>query len=78
MSIDYVQGVLNAVRERVECGRMEMCQGPPTLPLVQYLLPGEKVPDIVSILQVLLACMFFILKKKKKLFPSEPFDLSET
>ncbi|PVD23319.1 hypothetical protein C0Q70_16587 [Pomacea canaliculata] len=46
MSIDYVQGVLNAVRERVECGRMEMCQGPPTLPLVQYLLPGEKVPDI--------------------------------
>ena len=48
MSIDYVQSVVNAVRERVECGRTELCQGPPTLPLCQYLLPGEQVPDIVS------------------------------
>nr|KAG5702071.1 hypothetical protein BaRGS_032320 [Batillaria attramentaria] len=46
MSIDYVQSVVNAVRERVECGRTELCPGPPTLPLCQYLLPGEQVPDI--------------------------------
>ena len=48
MSIDYVQTVVNAVRDRVECGRTELCPGPPTLPLCQYLLPGEQVPDIVS------------------------------
>lgn len=46
MSVDYIQSVVNAVRERVECGRTELCHGPPTLPLCQYLLPGEQVPDI--------------------------------
>lgn len=46
MTIDYVQSVVNAVRERVECGLTELCPGPPTLPLCQYLLPGEQVPDI--------------------------------
>ncbi|KAL8584291.1 hypothetical protein ACOMHN_014710 [Nucella lapillus] len=46
MSIDYVQSVLNAVRERVECGQTELCQGPSSLPLCQYLLPGEQVPDM--------------------------------
>ncbi|XP_076440005.1 peroxisomal biogenesis factor 3-like [Babylonia areolata] len=46
MSIDYIQSVVNAVRERVECGNTELCQGPSTLPLCQYVLPGEQVPDM--------------------------------
>lgn len=46
MSIDYVQTVVNAIRERIECGQTELNHHLPTLPLIQYLLPGEQVPDI--------------------------------
>lgn len=48
MTIDYVQTVINSIRERVECGATELNHEPATLPLCQYLLPGEQVPGIVS------------------------------
>jgi hypothetical protein len=47
MTIDYIQSVINAIRERIECGQTNVSRGPATLPLVQYLLPGEQVPDMV-------------------------------
>ncbi|XP_067677027.1 peroxisomal biogenesis factor 3-like [Haliotis asinina] len=51
MSYSNMQSLVTHIRERVECGNVGLASTIPTMPLSQYMLPAEQVPDFVLVSQ---------------------------
>ncbi|XP_041357623.1 serine/threonine-protein kinase RIO1-like [Gigantopelta aegis] len=43
ISLTNIHGIMTHIRERIECGRSDLICHIPTMPLCQYMLPGEQV-----------------------------------